>query len=94
MLGGSRKKSEPDRSLSPQAVVVRLGAPDAKATTNLWVYWNYKAEDIPDCEAGDTLVVEFQNDRVESVRFGRSEQVRAFLAQLQIAALKKKVAVR
>jgi hypothetical protein len=94
MLGGSRKKSEPDRSLTPEAVIARLGAPDAKVTTSLWVYWKYKAEDIPDCETGDTLVIEFRNDRVESVRFGRSEQVRAFIARLQIEVLKTKIAVR
>ena len=88
MLGVPRKKSSPDRSLSREAVEVMLGIPGAKLSPNVWVYWNCKVEDIPACEPYNTLIIEFTEDRVSFVRFGRSEPVRTFIAQLQIAAFK------
>ena len=91
MLGVPRKKSSPDRSLSRDAVTTLLGFPDARVSAEVWVYWHFKT-DIRGCESGDTLVVEFKNERVESLRFGRSEDVRAFIGRLEIAALKTKMA--
>ena len=94
LVGAPRKNPTPDTSVSRGVVESILGIPDAKLTANVWVYWDFKAEDISGCDFYDTLIVEFTQDRVSVLRFTHSEPVRAFIARHQTEGLKSKIAAK
>ncbi len=81
------------RGMTSKHVQAQLGAPDTTLAANIWVYWNFKAKDNPRVENADTLIVIFENERVQRVRLTDGKPVRAFIAQRDVKAAAAKTSV-
>jgi len=62
-------------------VLTSAGQPGAMLDANVWAYWQFTAQRVPESEKLDTLLVVFVGDRVSFFKFVAAEPVRAFLAQ-------------
>lgn len=71
------------KGMSPTDVETTLGAASAKLSNDVWVYWDFKATNVPAAHHFDTLVVVFSKGRVTTLRLCDSKPVRAFVAQQQ-----------
>ena len=76
------------RGMSPQEVQTNLGAPRAQLAPNIWVYWDFKAKDVPHGDKFDAALVIFAHNRVERVKLCDGEAVRTFLAQQEARTVK------
>jgi hypothetical protein len=74
--------------MSRAMVEFMFGVPGARLSRDVWVYWNFKAKNVPGADAFDALVVGFTGDRVTLLRLSRSEPVKAFIAQQEARAQK------
>src|SRR5688500_18044035 len=45
-------------------VVARIGAPDARLSPDVWVYWNFETAQPNRAVGLDTLLITFRDDRV------------------------------
>lgn len=80
--------------MSRETVELTFGRPDAKLSADMWVYWDFKARDVPGKDAFDTLIIGFGDDHVTLLKLSRSEPVRAFIAQQKARALASKRTTR
>ncbi len=77
-----------ERGMNRETVRNMFGAPSAKLSPDVWVYFDFQARrpvelrvNVANPENRDTLVVAFTKDRVTLIRLCDSAPVRAFLAQ-------------
>jgi hypothetical protein len=77
------------RGMTRETVLEMFGAPSARLTADVWVFFEFKAmnpvaagpQDSGAAEKKDALVVAFKDDRVSLIRASDSQPIRAFLAQ-------------
>jgi hypothetical protein len=82
------------QGMSREAVQFMLGNPGAKLSADFWVYWNFKLKGVPGSDAFDALVVGFSGGRVALLKLGRSEPLRAFIAQQKVDAMKTSIVAK
>jgi hypothetical protein len=66
---------------SRESVLTEMSAPSIVLHANVWVYTGFRANNVPGAERFDSLVVAFKNDKVDTIRLVKSEQVRKVAAR-------------
>jgi hypothetical protein len=66
---------------SRESVLTEMRAPNIVLHANVWVYTGFRASNVPGAERFDSLVVAFKNDKVDTIRLVKSEQVRKVAAR-------------
>lgn len=75
--------SRVDKGMSRTEVERMIGVADATVGREVWVYWNFDAENVATPRGCDTLVIGFKDDRVSVMRMTSSQPVRALVARQQ-----------
>jgi hypothetical protein len=77
-----------------ETVLASMGAPGTKLSSDVWVYWDFKAVNLPGSEKYDTLIVQFTADHVSLFKLTIAAPVRAFIAQQKLKASRPMVAAK
>ena len=70
--------------MNPTEVLYAMkGKPDAKLAPDVWVYWRFHARGIPAEQKFNTLVIVFEEGRVQRYKLSERKAVAAVLEQLR-----------
>ena len=61
-------------------VEAMFGAPSARLSADVWIYWKFRPAMPAASEQHDALIIIFAGDHVGSLRLARRETVQVFLA--------------
>lgn len=75
--------SRVDKGMSPTEVQRMIGVADATVGREVWIYWNFDADNVATPQGCDTLVIGFKDGRVNVLRMTPPQPIRALLAARQ-----------
>jgi hypothetical protein len=75
--------SHVNKGMSPTEVQRMIGVADATVGREIWIYWNFDADNVATPRGWDTLVIQFTDGRVSTLRLAPNQSVRALLATRQ-----------
>lgn len=68
------------RGSSRHEVLTKIGSPGTRLASNVWVYWNYRSNNLAAERRGlDTLILTFSDDRVTDMKIVNSDTLAAAL---------------
>lgn len=70
------------------SVLSEMNSPDIVLHANVWVYTGFRASNVAGSERFDSIVVTFKNEKVDTIRLVKEEQVRMAAARSALGTTK------